>query len=315
MVGKVTDDCKASGSIIPAIMGHSPYRTPNETLKDVFDHLAGTANEWGGNEATAWGNTLEPILINEAARRLGVRDFNTEIDYALKHPTLPLEVSLDCEAVGKGQRVRTDPSAGIFCMGSDEVQLNGPGAIEAKVTSRKPEELPALGRGPLQLQAQMMCGGYAWGALAILYRGTTMRVFIFEPHPATVKAITDAVVDFDERLRSDPVRWYSVENSADACLVYNQPDEEEPKVLEPAFTDAAKEFLLLKETIKDGQDALSQIGTEIQKEMGNHTLAIAGQYEIRWPMRRSKATPEKIIPAKPATEKRQTTIAIKEIKK
>jgi predicted phage-related endonuclease len=312
MVGKVTDNCKASASLIPAIMGYSKWSTPSETLKLVRSHIDGTAEEWNGNEATEWGNRLEGTVVGETCRRLGIKDYNAEIDYAIKHPSLPLECSLDAEGEGAGRIIRTDAANGIFCMGSDEIKLEGKGAIESKVTSMRPEDQPALDRGPLQLQAQMMCGEYHWGAIGVLYEGICLRVFVFEPHEATVKAITDAVLDFDNRLRTDPPRWYDISTSADAALIYADGDIEAPKELGADYANLAREFLLLKASIKDAEEAMGLISVEIQKEMGNHTVATVDVYQVKWPVRHTKAKPETVVPAKEASSARQKSISVKE---
>jgi len=314
MVGKVTDNCKASASLLPGIMGHSQWSTPNETLALVKSHIDGTADPWEGNEATEWGNRLEPVVIDEVARRLNIRDYNKDITYAIKHGTLELEASLDCEAVGQGQIIRTDPENGIYCMGAEQISLDGPGCIESKVTSYRPEDVPDMGRGPLQLQGQMDCGNFSWGVLGILYQGTALRCFVFVPHAATVAAISDAVLDFDQRLRSDPVRWYDIENSADALLIYGEGDDEVPKDLDPAFAKLAEEFLALKASIKEGEDAIKVINAKVQEQLGNHVTGNVKGYEFKWPMRHSKAQPEKVVPAKEASSKRQSTITVKEKK-
>tara|TARA_R110000744_G_scaffold361680_2_gene469496 strand:+ start:135 stop:1085 length:951 start_codon:yes stop_codon:yes gene_type:complete len=315
MVGKVTDNCKASASLLPAIMGHSQWSTPNETLDGVLAHISGTAEEWTGNEATGWGNTLEGVVISETAKRLKIRDYNPEIDYAIKHPTIELECSLDAEADGAGQIIRTDAANGIFCMGADEIKLVGKGALESKVTSFRPEDVPDLGRGPLQLQGQMMCGGYNWGAVGILYQGIALRVFVFEPHAPTIAAIEDAVRDFDDRLRSNPTRWYDINSPADAALIYGEVEEsEKPKELDDSFFALADEYNGLKSSIKEANAAIDLITVKFQEAMGNHSTATVDGYEIKWPMRHTKAQPEKVTPAKEATSKRQKTITVKETK-
>jgi len=314
MVGKVTDNCKASTSLLPGIMGHSPWQTPNETMAQILAHREGTAELWDGNEATGWGNRLEPVVIDEMARRLKIRQYNKEIDYAIKHGTLELEASLDCEAEGQGQIIRTDPENGIYCMGADQIELSGPGCLESKVTSYRPEDAPDMGRGPLQLQGQMMCGNYSWGGLGVLYQGVSLRCFVFVPHAGTVAAISDAVNDLENRLRQDPPRWYNIENSADALLIYGEGDDEVPKDLDPSFAKLAEEFLALKASIKEGEDAVKIINAKVQEQLGNHVTGTVEGYEFKWPMRHSKAQPEKVVPAKEASSKRQSTITVKEKK-
>ena len=79
MVGKVTSNKKASASILPAIMGHSKYDSPNSILEKVCKANLGEEQNWEGNEATNWGNTLEPVVLKQMADRLGIaHDPNNE---------------------------------------------------------------------------------------------------------------------------------------------------------------------------------------------------------------------------------------------
>ena len=80
------------------------------------------------------------------------------------------------------------------------------------------------------------------------------------------------------------------------------------------FDDLCKEYVLLKEQIKDSGDALGVLTAEIQRKMGNHTSGLAGNYRVSWPVKKYREQPEKVIPAKSAYQIRQKTISIKEIK-
>jgi predicted phage-related endonuclease len=308
MVGKITDNKKASCSLLPAIMGHSPWQTQNETVKKVRGYIAGEENTWEGNEATGWGNRLEETVLKEGSARLGIRA--TGITTPAIHPTLPLEASLDGEGEGDDQIIEDDPERGIYVCGDTSIKLDGPGVLEAKVTRNRPEDFPALYRGPLQMQGQMMCTGYKWGALMVLYGGVEMRIWVMTPHAKTVKAIEDAVIDFDRRLHLPEPEWYDLASGADAAMVYSLGDQEEPIDLDAA--DMAREYIALKDQIKEGQGALELLGAQFQAMMGNHTTARAGDYNIKWPVRNYKAQPEKVTPPKDARQVRSKTITIKE---
>lgn len=313
MVGKVTSNEKASASILPAIMGYSRYESRNEALQKVAAALAGNIQSWDGNEATRWGNNLEPTVLAEMAKRLSI-EHNPSIDYAMVHPSLPLEASLDAIGFGLGQTVKTDPDRGIFVMNENgSIVLEGNGCLESKVTSVRPEDRPDLARGPLQLQAQMMCAGHHWGAIGVLYQGICLRVFVFEEHSQTRQAITAAVIDFNKRVHSSPIKFYEINDSADACLIYPEIDQTaEPLALDHSYQKLCEEHILLKTTIADAHAALELIGVEIQKGMGNHAKAELGDYKISWPMKNFKARPEKVVPAKDAYSMRQSTITVKE---
>ena len=309
MVGKITDNKKASCSLLPAIMGHSPWQTQNETMKKVRGYIAGDEDTWEGNEATGWGNRLEETVLKEGCARLGI-EAKLNITTAAIHPTIPLEASLDGIGEGDDQIIEDDLERGIYVCGDTSIKLEGPGVLEAKVTRNRPEDFPALYRGPLQMQGQMMCTGYKWGAVMVLYGGVEMRIWVMTPHAKTVKAIEDAVLDFEKRILAKEPRWYDLASGADAAMVYSLGDQEEPIDLDAA--DMAREYIALKDQIKEGQDALELLGAQFQSMMGNHTTARAGDYEIKWPVRNYKAQPEKVTPPKDARQVRSKTITIKE---
>lgn len=311
MVGKITSNKKASCSLLPAIMNHSPWQTQNETVKKVRGYIAGEEDTWEGNEATGWGDRLEETVGKEGCKRLGI-EAKLNITTAAIHPTLPLEASLDGEGKGDGQVIKEDLERGIYVCGDTSIKLDGDGVLEAKVTRNRPEDFPALYRGPLQMQGQMMCTGYKWGALMVLYGGVEMRIWIMMPHAKTVEAIEEAVIDFDRRLHLPEPEWYDLASGADASMVYALGDQEEAIQLDAS--DMAKEYMALKHQIKEGEEALEMLGTKFQSMMGNHTIARAGDYEIKWPVRNYKAQPEKVVPAKDARQVRSKTITMKEIK-
>ena len=313
MVGKVTDDKQMSVSRLPALLGHSPYSSRNEELQYSRDAIAGTLEPWAGNEATGWGNTLEPVCIKIAGERLGVDRLVTEITEPYIHPELPLQASLD--AVGEFEKpvtFVTDPDAGIYVVGADIITLDGCGCIENKVTSVRPEDVPALHRGPIQAQGQMMCSGFKWAAVCVLYQGIEMRIFLFAPHPGTVAAISEAVLDFDQRLTTG--EWYDLERAhpGDALLLYPEADEEVPIILEAECATFAKAIVTSKEAIKTCEQVIGDANLAIQSYMGNHGLAKCGAYEIKWGMRNMKAQPEKTTPAKAAKTVRSKTVTVKE---
>ena len=192
------------------------------------------------------------------------------------------------------------------------IVLDGKGALECKVTSVRPEDQPDLARGPLQLQGQMMCADYKWGAIGVLYQGICLRIFLFEVHEPTVKAITEAVTDFDRRVHSSPLDWYEIGDSNDACLVYGQVKETEtPLELDQSYSKVLLEYVKLKAQIKDANLALDIINAEVQKGMGNHGIATVGGFTVKWPMKSYKAQPEKVVAPKDAYSVRQKTISVR----
>ena len=189
MAGKLTDDKAMSASRLPGLMGFSRYSTPNDELQYSINAIDGKERPDIGNEAMGWGNTLEPVILMEAVKRLGITDYDTQIGIAYTHKSVPLSCSLDGVGHGTGQEIFPDPDRGIFVVGQDSIVLDGPGVLEAKLTKTMPEETPHLARGPIQLQGQMLVTGHKWGCVAVLYQGIELRVFLFAPHYDTQKAI------------------------------------------------------------------------------------------------------------------------------
>jgi len=319
MVGKVTPDSMLSASRLPAVLGLSKYRTPNDELLVSIDAMNGKQRQDITNEAMTWGNTLEPVILNKAAERLQLTDLKLDHPSAFFHPTLPLCCSLDGLADGRGQVLRTDPDAGIFVVGQESITLDGYGVLEAKLTSAAPEDIPSLARGPIQLQAQMDIMAFKWGALATLYRGTELRIFLFAPHQNTLDVIKKITLDFQNRLEiwtaENRIEHFPLANSKDADTLWPHTSAEQD-VLE--LDDAAAEYMRgivkAKKKIEEYQDDIDKFETSLKELLGDRTIGRAGGFEVRWPMRNYQAQPEKVTPAKDAYSKRMSTVQIKELK-
>jgi len=319
MVNKVTPDTMLSASRLPAVLGLSKWSNPNDELEFSINALKGLERPDIGNEAMAWGNTLEPIVLAEAAKRLLVTELVTEHETAYYHPTLPLCCSLDGTAVGRGQVIVSDPANGIFVIGQDSITLDGMGVIEAKVTANEVEETPPLWRGPIQLQAQMNIVNAKWGCVAVLYKASSLRLFLFAPHQATLIRIAEISQDFQSRIdnfiQTGEVNFFDPQNDEqwpDSRGLYPSTEEvislgSEEKNLAKCILDNKHQIKLLEQEISDHETTLKEL-------LGTSTQAIAGNYTITWPIRSYKAQPEKTNPAKDAYSIRQSTLIIKETK-
>lgn len=316
MVGKLTPNTELSCSRLPAVMGYSPWSTANDELATTVNAMLGVDRPWNGNETTDWGNTLEPVILAEAAKRLGLK---------LEIPTLPfsapkgvvLNASVDGIVRLKGEAftVTTDPARGIYVIGADQVVIDGPGILESKLTSAPPEDEPAAYRGPLQIQGCMLCTGCTWGAVAVLYRGIELRIFVYPRNEELIAEIIKTVADFEFRKHGPD--WYPAVTCADAAKVWGRGEDDAPPV--PLPDGAGKviaDLLKAKERIAEDEAIVEANSTVIMEMMGNHTqahvtLADGDTYRIKWPMRRYKAQPEKVTPAKAAYEIRLKSLDIK----
>jgi predicted phage-related endonuclease len=316
MSGKLTPDYMMSASRLPALLGLSRYQTPNDELQYSINASKGLPREDKQNEAMSWGDRIERLILLETAKRLELLELSTEFDSAFFHKTLPLACSLDGWAHGRGQKIRTDMDAGIIVVGQDEIMLDGYGVLEAKLTAVSPEEMPALYRGPVQLQAQMDIMQARWGAVAVLYQGTVLRIFLFEPHKQTLETIKTAVLEFQNKIEkykaTGEIDYYPPANSKDADRMYPAADEAAVVNLPGRAEQLADQILAANADIKEAEGKRSEAETELKAMLGQASKGTVGRFEIRWPMRSYKATPEKVVPAKDAYSIRQSTLSIKE---
>jgi predicted phage-related endonuclease len=317
MVNKVTPDTMMSASRLPSIMGLSKYQTPNDELEFSINALRGLERPDIGNESMAWGNTLEPLILAEAAKRLQLIDLVTDHDKAFFHDELPLCCSLDGSAYSLGQVVTTDTEAGIYVIGQDSIQLDGMGVIEAKLTGMDAEDIPPLWRGPIQLQAQMDIVKAKWGCLATLYRGTQLRLFLFAPHQGTLNRIRDVTIDFQLRLENwketGSVEYYPPQEGErwpDTRGIY--PSDEEAIELDDEAAKLANNIISNRVFIKTKEQEIAADEEQLKDLMKESTLAKVGNFIIKWPVRSYKSQPEKVVPAKEAYSIRQSNLTIKE---
>jgi len=318
MVGKVTPNTMMSASRLPALMGISRYRSPNDELVAVLAALDGQELESETNEAMDWGNEFELTILKKACLRLGVDNLDAEHPNPYFHASWPLACSLDGTCDGRGLVVNHDPDKGIYVVGQDSIVLEGRGVLEAKLTAMDVEDVPPLWRGPVQLQAQMDILQAKWGAVATLYRGTQLRIFLFAPHPATLEAIEAAVTDFQRRLDywrdTKTVDYYPPQDSKDANRTWPAVKNEEPLVLGEAEDYWAFKIQMAKHEILRLENEIADCEKRIKDVMREAGVARTDKYEIKWPMRHFKAQPERVVPAKDAYSIRQSTLSIKEIK-
>jgi predicted phage-related endonuclease len=320
MVGKLTPDNMVSASVVPVIMGLSPYKTQNEHLKRIIalDNGEPDPETFNGNEATHHGDALEPYILKTACERIGI----TESDLNLNEPFFCKGVMLAASLDGMGNltgTIKTDPNNGIYVMTEDgSIDVDGWGCLEAKLTSAPPEERPAAYRGLWQIQAQMMCTGFSWGAIATLYQGVTLRIFVYKADTEMQNRIIDAISVF-ERRRADK-EPYPVSSSADGNNAYPVASEAVPAIDFASIQGGQKLLLDLaqaKDDKKEAERRIDELEASIKEVLGEAAegeAEIAGKrYIVKWPMRKVRAQPEKIVPAKPETISRQKTLTLKVI--
>lgn len=317
MVGKVTSSQKPSASVLPAIMGHSPYETPLVVLDRAIKCVDQGVDRLPDNEkyieAADWGNRLEDTILETAADRLGVAGLI--IDHPEPHHYQDiLSCSLDGTAEGGGLVIKHDPDNGIYVMSIDEeVELIGTGILEAKLTRVAPQEKPDLYRGPIQLQGQMLCTGATWGAICTLYQGVELRIFVYKQNVQMQQEIIKVCSDFVRRVRDRDL--YPPLSTTEAVRKY--PEPEFPKKIIDADEDLQQKIHQLahiRHELKAYETLAEDLQLDIMDAMKDASQCNAGSYKVTWPVRNIKAKPEqvKVIPAVEARQERGKTLKIEE---
>lgn len=315
-IGKLTPNDQLSASELPVLMGASRFKSVNELLKEKIDVLNGIETPFQTNEAMEWGNLSEGMILEEGIRRLGLTTFKLEHTEPYQHKTAPIACSLDATAEGDGSDRMTDIEQGIICVNQDVIKLEGTGVIEAKLTGHDPEstfELP-LYRGPLQLQMQMDITGAKWGALCVLYKGTQLKTFVYVRDEEVLARLHESVVTFQGKLdkyQSDQViDWYDIIDPAEASKIFNTP--ESITIDLPKTESFAEKIVEIRRMVATLEAQAKEMEVKIMDQMRDASYAHAGRYKISWPTLNYKATPEKVVPAKPARTIRQSKLRIRD---
>jgi len=334
MTGKKTPDTILSASMAAELMGegHPVYaRSRNDLLRQILVARGAYDSELlpakkQQTEAMAWGDRLEETVVREAVsrammcyRRYGER-FDTAEDGSLLviSPENPVyspdglwAASLDAFLDYPENCVIRHPEGCAIQLASSET-VYGPGVIEAKVTSARPEDFPPSWRGVWQLQVQMMCMGASWGVLAVLYGGTCLKIHIIGEDKKAQAALTKAALDFYERLEGPD--WYPAKDARDAADTWST-TEEEAISLEPVREDVEK-LMSVRRKLQVLSEQEKQLSATLMTHLANHSSGWLEdehgkkQVEILWPMRHYKEQPERVVPKKPARSVRQKTLVI-----
>ena len=319
MVGKKTRNDMASCSILPGIFGISPYENSSRAMVLSRCIRAKNGEDVMGeqNPQMFMGDLLENTLLNHAVKTIGLVMPDFDVDYAIKHPELPLEGSMDAIAfAGEKLRVNHEPDKGVYIMGSNIAEMSGEVVLECKVTRDFPEEEPPQWRGTLQLQGLMDIKGAQWGVLCVLYQSTTFKIFIYHRNEVIVKSIHELVKDFDRRIQEED--YYPPISPDEALTVWGKTNEDSKPV---KLKDAAKDEIdlielstdKLKKWEKRKKEATANLMAMLEDSEYGYYQDDKTEYEVTWPTRHFSAKEERVIPAKESYSIRQKTLKIRKV--
>ena len=201
---KLTANTAISASMIPGLLGMSRFKSRGRIIGDLALARAGLAvKDEEYSEPAQWGNIIEPLILDGARDRLGLKVWTRPLEALGPHPSAPLYGTPD--AFGHGE---TSP----FALPSREeiwateglAELRGPGVIEAKLTSR--QFVPPDQAHELQLQAYLALTGYRWGVVAVLQAGIRLRLYVHRACAETQAALLALVREVDAEIEQEAAR-------------------------------------------------------------------------------------------------------------
>jgi hypothetical protein len=333
-MAKLSPDNHLSGSVLPAYMGFSPYQTPFEVLDRARAAVRGEPREELDSLPADIGSAIEPVILARGLRKLGIdpsQIFHYSEDGALaakKHPDMELYYSDDgIIELTKPMKIYADESQGITVMNQDgEIDLVGKIILEAKFTTaaKKPDD-PQLFRGPIQLQAGMMCHDADYGILLTCYAGRDIEINIFARHQETIGLISNYVQDFEMHMAEGT--YPEPSNIEELAWKYNKPDPDQETELDTELATSVQVYQGAVAAIKAAEEHKQEATENLMAAIGNYKIgnvyAPDGKhYKVTWGWRTSKAKPSVLCPhcrgeleaAKPESTVRQKSISVKESK-
>lgn len=158
------------GSEVAAVLGFS-RRTPLM----VYESKLPGAQEWAGNEATAWGNRLEPVIAEMYAKRMAER-LGADVSLVALHDVGTLEGN-ESWMIATPDRI-----VHITLPNGDEEEVG----LEIKLRSFRTPDWGEDGSSQVPAEVYYQClwcmevtGLRAWD-VAALFSGTEMRVYHLE---------------------------------------------------------------------------------------------------------------------------------------
>mgnify|MGYP000029342621 FL=1 len=231
MVGKLTW-FRATASVSCALFDRGRFFDKHDILNRAIHEKNGTmVDDYVQTNRQATGDLLEPVLIQEAARRLGILELEAEVDYKIEHPTLPLEASLDGRCKAVNVKVSHNPDQGIYLVGHEDLILNGDIPIECKCSS----DFPTVGEPPKylgvdQLHTSMDILNADYGILIVLYQSTDLRIYVYKKDEAFAGELAEVVLDFNQRV--DDENYYPPEKPEHAANIFDLGNDENEKIFE-----------------------------------------------------------------------------------
>lgn len=330
-MAKLSPDNHLSGSALAAYMGHSPWQDAYDVVLRARESLEGKARPELDSLQVDMGDATEDVTLERGCRLVGLDPAEIATHShkeAKKHPRMDLYYSDDgLHYIPEDEPIvyKTDEAAGIYVMTrSGELEASGRVVLEAKfTTTAQREDDPPLYRGPIQVQAGMMCHAAEVGIIFTNYGGRKLTAHIYMRHRDTQTAIQRAVQDFEQHMTDGT--WPEPRTAEEAAKLHPAPKQTEEEIeLDANLAEAVRNYQAALGAIKSAEEIKAETQAQLMAALGENSRGriIAGNslYQVSWPVRNYKAKPAELCTVcnntiKPATEAksvRQKTISIKE---
>ena len=154
----------------------------------------------------------------------------------------------------------------------------------------------------LQLQAQMLVSGFKWGVIGHLGPRLKMQMFVFESHKQIQKKIIERVKDFWRRVEKDTPYPVIAEPTEQVYSDWSNDDK--------GLTKLTNDYDLAKDEIERWTTTKDQLANAIKSilKQENASYVKIREKQIACELITRKATVEKIVPAKPASQYEKLTV-------
>ena len=154
----------------------------------------------------------------------------------------------------------------------------------------------------LQLQAQMLVSGFKWGVIGHLGPRLKMQMFVFESDKQIQKKILERVKDFWRRVEKDTPYPVIAESTEKVYSDWSNDDK--------GLTKLTNDYDLAKDEIERWTTTKDQLANAIKSilKQENASYVKIREKQIACELITRKATVERIVPAKPASQYEKLTV-------